>query len=80
MSHRQFKHYLQKPADKNLGLVLVDTDWYVDELRKMLCMRAGRGMNCQRSRVVRRSVMRMIGVCAMLQCERVLLADFLLLR
>ena len=25
-----------KPADKNLGLVLVDTDWYVEELRRML--------------------------------------------
>lgn len=25
-----------KPADKNLGLVLVDTDWYVEELLRML--------------------------------------------
>jgi hypothetical protein len=25
-----------KPADKNLGLVLVDTSWYIDELRRML--------------------------------------------
>lgn len=25
-----------KPADKNLGLVLVDTDWYIAELRRML--------------------------------------------
>ena len=25
-----------KPADKNLGLVLIDTEWYVTELRRML--------------------------------------------
>ncbi len=25
-----------KPADKNLGMVMIDTNWYVDELKRML--------------------------------------------